>query len=127
MDINGFLGYISDEYADDKGRTFEDIEGLIQQYFAMYRGIAVNLLGKKIIFVTAPDAEIEVEVGLSSGAAQLFRKAVRYSGQFYRFKLTMVKEGERWIIKKASWENINQGDLLPESIEIIKELFPNSL
>jgi hypothetical protein len=127
MDINGFLSCISDEYADDEERTFEDIENLISQYFAMYRGIAVNLLGKKIIYVTPPDAEIEAEVGLSSGAAKIFRKAVRYSGQFYRFKLILVKEDEQWKVKKASWENISQGDLLPESVEIIKELFPNAL
>ncbi|NIM14511.1 MAG: hypothetical protein GTO45_21030 [Candidatus Aminicenantes bacterium] len=126
-DISGLLSYVSDEYADDEGRTLEDIEKLVQRYLELYRGIVVNLLGKKIIYVTAPDAEIEAEVGLSSGAAKIFRKAVRYSGQFYRFKLVLVKEDEQWKVKKASWENISQGDLLPESVEIIKELFPNAL
>jgi hypothetical protein len=125
-DINGLLGFISNEYADDEGRTFADIENLVHRYLEMYRGIVVNLLGKKIINLTPPDAEIEAEVGLSSGAAQLFRKAVSYSGQFYRFKLVLVKEDKQWKVKKASWENISQADLLPESVEIIQDLFPNA-
>jgi hypothetical protein len=125
--ISGLLGFVSDAYADEEGRSFEDIEKLLQQYFSMYRGIAVNMLGKKIIYVTPPDAEIETEVGLSSGAAQIFRKAARYSGYFYRFKLVLVKENEQWRVKKASWENIDQGNLLPESVEALKELFPNAI
>jgi hypothetical protein len=125
-DINGLLSCVSNEYADDEGRTFEDIENLVHRYLEMYRGIVVNLLGKKIIYITPPEAEIEAEVGLSSGAAKLFRKAVSYSGQFYRFKLVLVKEDKQWKVKKAGWENISQVDLLPESVEIIKELFPNA-
>jgi hypothetical protein len=124
-DENGILSYISLDYADDEGRTYDEIEALLKEYFSRYRGIVVNLLATRILSVAVPNAEVETEVALSSGAAKVFRKAVRYSGQFYRFNLRLVKEGEKWKVIGASWENILLTELFPESTEIIKKLFPN--
>ena len=126
-DIAGVLGFISTSYTDDEARTYEDIEKLLKEYFDRYRGIVVNVLATKIIKIEAPQAEIETELALSSGAAKLFRKAVRYSGQFYRFNFTLIKEGERWRCKYAYWDVIPLEGLLPESAKILRALFPNLL
>lgn len=126
-DIEGVLGFISTDYTDDEGRTYEDIEKLLKEYFDRYRGIVVNVLATKIKKIEIPQAEIETELALSSGAAKLFRKAVRYSGQFYRFNFTLVKKGERWRCKYAYWEVIPLEGLLPESAKILRALFPNLL
>jgi len=126
-DINGVLGFISTDYSDDEARTYEDIEKLLKEYFDRYRGIVVNFLATKIIKIESPQAEIETEIALSSGAAKLFRKAVRYSGQFYRFNFTLIKEGERWRCKYAYWDIIPLEELLPESAKILRALFPNLL
>ena len=126
-DIAGVLSFISTDYTDDEERTYDDIEKLITEYFDRYRGIVVNVLATKIIKIETPQAEIETELALSSGAAKLFRKAVRYSGQFYRFNLTLVKEGERWRCKYAYWEVIPLEELLPESLKLLRALFPNIL
>lgn len=123
-DIDGVLRHISPVYSDDEGHSFEDIQEMMNEYFDKYRGIVVNLLATKIIKLEFPNAEIQTEVALSSGAAKLFRKAVRYSGRFYRFKVKLVKEKEMWKCTSASWEQIDLKDLLPESLKIIKELFP---
>ncbi len=124
--VNGLLSYLSEDYTDDEGRSIEDIEELLGQYLSQYRGIAVNMLGTKIISLKVPDAEVETEVSLSSGAAQLFRKAVRYSGEFYRFRLQLVKEEKTWKCKTASWNVIPLDELFPESFKLLKELFPGS-
>jgi hypothetical protein len=76
--------------------------------------------------VTVPEAEIEIEVALSSGAAKIFRKAVRYAGQFYRFNIKLEKEEETWKCKTASWKYITLEELFPESFKILKKLFPNA-
>jgi hypothetical protein len=123
---NGLLSYIADEYSDEEERTIEDIEELLEQYLSRYRGIAVNVLATNIISLSVPDAEIETEVSLSSGAAQIFRKAVRYTGEFYRFSLQLVKEDETWKLKSASWKNIPLDELFPESFKLLKKLFPDS-
>jgi len=125
--IDGVLNFISTDYADDESRTYADIEELLTEYFDRYRGIVVNVLATKIIKIELPQAEIETELALSSGAAKLFRKAVRYSGQFYRFDLSLIKEGEKWRCKHAYWEVIPLEDLLPESVKILRAIFPNLL
>lgn len=125
-DTEAILLYVSDDYTDDENRTIDDIEELLGKYFDRYRGIVVNVLAAKVLHVTVPKAEIEIEVALSSGAAKIFRKAVRYSGQFYRFNLKLVKEEKMWKCKTASWKYITLDELFPESFKILKKLFPNA-
>ncbi|MGD2089012.1 MAG: hypothetical protein PVH61_22730 [Candidatus Aminicenantes bacterium] len=125
-DMEGILLYVSDDYSDDENRTVDDIKEILGKYFDRYRGIVVNVLATKVLNVTVPESEIEIEVALSSGAAKLFRKAVRYAGQFYRFNLKLVKEEEMWKCKTASWRYITLDELFPESFKILKKLFPNA-
>lgn len=125
-DVDDILLYVSDEYTDDEDRNIEDIEELLRKYFDRYRGIVVNVLGTKVLHVTPPEAEIETDVALSSGAAKIFRKAVRYAGQFYRFNVKMVKEEKIWKCKTVSWKYITLEELFPESFKMLKELFPNA-
>lgn len=124
-DVDGILLYISDSYSDDDERTIENIEDLLAEYLEKYRGIVVNILGTKITELNPLDAAAEVETSFSSGAARIFRKAVRYSGRCFRFKVEFVKEDEKWKIKYASWDEVDQDDLFPESKENLKELFPD--
>ncbi|MFC2146861.1 hypothetical protein ACFLRT_05810, partial [Acidobacteriota bacterium] len=125
-DMEGILLYVSDDYIDDENRTIDDIEELLEKYFDRYQGIVVNVLGTKVLHVTVPEAEIDIEVALSSGAAKIFRKAVRYAGQFYRFNLKLEKEEEIWKCQAASWKYITLDELFPESFKILKKLFPNA-
>jgi hypothetical protein len=126
-DIDGILSYISVDYNDDEDRTLDEIEELIQQYFSQFRGIVVSVLAKKMELLSPPDATLVVEVALSSGAAKMFRKAVPYSGRFYRFNVDMIKEGKKWRVKKAAWKDISIAELDTASAKILKELFPNSM
>ena len=125
-DMEAFLLYVSDDYTDDENRTIDDVEELLEKYFDRYRGIVVNVLATRVLHVTVPEAEVETEVALSSGAAKLFRKAVRYAGQYYRFNLKMIKEEEMWKCKTASWKYMTLDELFPESFKILKKLFPNA-
>lgn len=124
-DVDGILLYISDSYSDENERTIEDVEDLLAEYLEKYRGIVVNILGTKINELNPLDAVAEIETAFSSGAAKIFRKAVRYSGRCYRFKVEFVKEDEKWKVKYASWNDVSQDELFPESKETLKELFPN--
>jgi hypothetical protein len=117
------LSYISPNYLDDEERTASDIADIIDQYLERYRGIAINLLATKIKTLTLPNAEIETEVSLSSGAAKFLRKAMNYAGAFYRFNVKLVKTGEKWHVVSASWYPISLHELFPESAKIFKDLF----
>jgi hypothetical protein len=125
-ELSGILHYIAEDYSDEEGRTLEEVKTLLETYLQGYRGIAVNALGTKILSLTVPEAELETDVALSSGAAKLFRKAVRYAGQFYRFKMTWIKKEETWKCKSASWRSITLEELFPESSKILEKLFPGT-
>jgi len=124
---SGVLSYLTENFTDHHDRPKEEIEELLEKYFNRYGGIVVNLLSTEIISISLPNAEVETEVALSSGAAKVFRKAVRYAGEFYHFKLSLVKEGETWRCRSASWENLTLQELFPESIKMMEELFPGIL
>ncbi len=124
-DFDGIIDHISDTYTDDKDRTFEEIGDLLAENIERYRGIVVNVLGTQIIEIKPIHAKVETEVAFSSGAAKLFRKAVRYSGRVYRFNVEFVKENEKWRVQYASWHSVSSREMLPESRKIMKELFPN--
>lgn len=124
-DLERTMEYISPDYSDSQERTVEDIAQLLESYLGKYRGIAINMLGVKINSLNPPEAEIETDLGLSSGALQVFRKVSKYAGYFYRFKLKLAKSGKKWQVESASWEQISQQELNKEAAEKLKELFPN--
>ncbi|MCP4147854.1 MAG: hypothetical protein GY757_08885 [bacterium] len=119
------LSYISDNYSDPRERTYDDIEILLDENLEKYSGIAANILGIEISAIKVPYAKVEADVVLSAGALKMFRKMVKFSGQFYRFNMELEKEKEQWKIKSATWRHISLRELFPESMEVAKELFPN--
>lgn len=124
-DLERTMEYISPDYTDDRERTVEDIAQLLESYLGKYRGIAINLLSIKITGLNPPEADIETDLGLSSGALQAFRTMSKYAGYFYRFKLKLNKSAKTWQVKSASWEQISQRELNKEAAENLKKLFPN--
>lgn len=124
-DTLGIIECLTPDFYDMEDRSRDDVEELIQKYFGRYRGIVFNLLGQKILFVRPPEAEIEVEISLSSGAARLFRKLIRYSGSLYRFKLGLTRVDSGWRIYYAEWRYITLEELFPESFKILKKIFPD--
>lgn len=124
-DLEQTMAYISPDYSDDQDRKMEDIAQLLESYLGKYRGIAINILEVKINNMNPLEADVETDLGLSSGALQAFRKVSRYAGYFYRFKLKLVKRDDNWLVKWASWEQISQQELNKEAAEKLKELFPN--
>ncbi len=62
---------------------------------------------------------------LSSGAAEVLRKLVRFAGEYYRIELRLRRtDPKRWEIVYAGWEAVPITDLFPESLNILKKIFP---
>lgn len=123
-DAAGIMTIIADDYSDTKERTKTDIQTLLDENFEKFSGIAVDILGTKIIEITPPLAKVEIDTAFSSGAARAFRKIVSFSGNCYRFHVDMVKDIDEWKVKSASWEYISTDELTPEALKAMKEVFP---
>jgi hypothetical protein len=120
----GLIAHLAGDYRDMAGRDCAQTEAMLQEYFGRYRGIVVKVLTSRITLRSSRQAAVETDVALYSGAAAAFRKLVGFSGENYRFRCLVRKNGE-WLIAEAGWEYIPLESLFPESLKILREIFPD--
>lgn len=124
-DISGLMALLSDDYSDFRGRDKSQTQDMVQTYFSEFRGIVVHLLSTRIDEIDLPAASIQTDAALSSGAAKALRKLVPVSTDNYRFEIELIKKQGRWWIRYAQWKHIGIEELFPESLSILKKLFPD--
>jgi len=124
-DTEALMARLSDDYLDFEGRDKSRTEEMLKDYFTRYRGIVMRILSTRIDRLEASQASIQAEVALSSGAAQILRRLLRFSTENYRFGLTLIKDGGEWKIQYAEWQYLRLDDLSPESMSIFKKFFPD--
>lgn len=125
-DVRGLMELFAPDYEDFQGRDKAGTVGLITDYLARYRGVVVHVLGVEAGPVAADGrAEVTCEVALSHGAAEILRKLIRIGSEYYRFRFELLKDGAgEWRFAYAKWEQVDLADLFPESLTILKKLFP---
>ena len=124
-DIDSLLMCFAEDYRDFEGRDKNLTKAMINQYFLDFRGIVSHVLSTHIEEVTPVDASIQTDVLISSGGAKLLRKLIKYAGDYYRIKAKLVKREGLWQLQYAEWAYISPEDLFPESMSILKKIFPN--
>ncbi len=122
-DIDSIMMNLSYDYSDFEGRDKWEAKGMIDGYFGQYRGIVIHVLSTRIEEINLPEAFVQSEVALSSGAAKVFRKLVRFSTENYRLTLKLIKREERWQIQHAEWKYVTLDELYPESLTIFNKIF----
>ena len=126
-DVRALREFFAPDYQDFEGRDVEDTARLVTAYLTRFRGVVIHLLGARVGPI-GPDgrASVECEVSLSHGAAEVLRKLIRYSGEYYRFELELRRSDRGdWRYTYAEWQAISLVDLFPESLAILKKLFPD--
>jgi hypothetical protein len=111
-DVPNIMIHLDDDYTDFEGRNKKETENTIREYFAQYRGIVINLLGTQVEDMIPPEAAVQSDIALSSGAAKALRQLVRVSTDNYRLNLKLIKIGEGWKIRYAEWRPIGLNELL---------------
>lgn len=114
---------LADDYFDFEGRRKKETEEMIKEYFRQYKGIVIHVLSTRIDEISLPEASIQTDVALSSGAAKVFRKLVRLSTDNYRLKIKLIKRDSEWKIRYSEWQYISLDELFPESLSIFKRIF----
>jgi hypothetical protein len=123
-DTAGLLAHLDPGYRDFEGRDRSQTEAMIGEYFSRYRGIVIQVLASRIALESPRQATVETDVALYSGAASAFKKLVGFSGENYRFSCRLRKNGA-WRVSDARWEYIPLAGLFPESLKVLRELFPD--
>lgn len=114
---------LADDYHDFEGRDRLETRDMIEEYFKDYKGIVTHVLSTRIDEIRLPEAFIQTEVALSSGAAKVFRKLVHFSTDNYRLKLKLIKKEGAWQIRYAEWRYVSFDELFPESRSIFNRIF----
>jgi len=124
-DLAGVMSRLAGDYVDFEGRDKTGTESLLRDYFRQ-TGIVIHVLGTRIGPVNADgQATLETEALVSSGAAEVFRKLIPFAGECYRFDVRLRRApASGWLIVSAGWESIPLTGLFPESLSILKKLFP---
>jgi hypothetical protein len=123
-DAAGLLAHLADGYLDFEGRDRTRTADMVEEYFSRARGIKIKLLASRIAMGEAGTAGAEIDVSFFSGVAAALRKAVGFSGENYRFSCRFHKNGE-WRVTEARWDYIPLEGLFPESLKMLRELFPD--
>jgi len=123
-DAEGLAAHLTGDYRDHEGRDRLQTKAMAEEYFSRYRGIKTKMLSSRIAMEEAGTATAEIDVSLYSGVASALRKAVGFSGENYRVSCVFRKEGG-WRISEARWEYVPVESLFPESLKVLRELFPD--
>ena len=126
-DLEGLGRFLDAGFASGDGRDKAGTLALVAGYLERRRGVVVHVLACRVDGIDpAGRASVEFEVALSHGAAEVLRKLIRWSGTYYRFAAELVRDAAgEWRFAAADWEEIPLTDLFPESLAVLKELFPD--
>jgi hypothetical protein len=123
--LDPLMDRLADDYADFEGRDKAATVALVRDYLGR-GGIVIHLLGVRVEAIdVGGEASVRAEAMLSSGAAETFRRLIRFAGECYRFDIRLRKDPRgTWQVARAEWETVPLTDLLPESLAVLKKLFP---
>jgi hypothetical protein len=125
-DIETIMASIDDAYSDFEGRNKSGLRELVGGYFSGRMGIVVHRLGGRVELADPGSASLQADLAVSSGAAEALRRLVRLSPDIYRVRVDLVRPAGRWLIRQAQWTPVGPGEVFPESLGILKSLFPKS-
>lgn len=123
-DAAGLVSHLAADYRDFEGRDRARTQTMAEEYFGRYRGIKVKVLASRISLSGEGRAASETDVSLYSGVASALRKAVGFHGENYRVSCVLRREAS-WRISEARWEYVPVQGLFPESLEILRKIFPD--
>lgn len=123
-DAEGLMLFVAEDYSDFQQRNKRATEEMVKHYFLEYQGIVTYVLSTRIDEITQAEASIRTDVLVSSGSAQLFRKFVKFAGDYYRINAKLVKRNGFWLLHYAEWEYISLDHLFPASVSLLKRIFP---
>ena len=123
-DVRGLLDLLDPAYVDSTGRSREETGKMLEEYFEKFTGIVVHVLSSRIESISPGSAAVEADVAVSSGGAEALRRLIRFTGECYRFRSRLQRSGSDWRAVYAEWEAIDRENLFPDSLEMLRKIFP---
>ncbi len=95
---------VSEQYADPRGRTREDLHGLLTYHYFRNRSIYVLLRIEKLELQSPDAASLVLLAALAGGPISSPQALRELRADVYRFELELEDEGEAdWRVRSAGW------------------------
>jgi|GEM_PF-686243 len=110
-DRGAFIGQIADAYADARGNTRSDLDGMLRLYFLRADRIALLTTVDTIAVAGGTAADVALTVGMAGSTDSV----LGFSADAYRFELELERQGDGgdyrdWKLLSARWGEM--GDTL---------------
>lgn len=122
-ELEAIMASFADDFSDFEGRDKAGLRDLLRGYMDGRTGIVVHRLGGRVEFGEEGQADLQMDIALSSGGAEALRRLVRISPDLYRIRVELVRPADRWLIRWAEWNAVGLSEVLPESLGPLKEIF----
>ncbi len=125
-DVDLFLSFIDNDYLDEEERTKSDIRVKVENYLNRFKVISINILNIKTVNKDNENADVIAEINFSHGLGKMISKIIKSTGETYRFSLRMYRSSNGWVVNSAQWDWMSLEELYPESIKVLRDLFPDA-
>jgi hypothetical protein len=109
-DLNTLKGFVSDDYADERGDDKRAIHAILAYHFLRNR--SVHLLTRvQSVTVLAPErAQATLLVAMAGRRIQSAEQLVGLRADLFRFEFALVREGRDWRVESAAWRRAERND-----------------
>lgn len=108
--IGGIKDLISEQYADERGRTRGDIVAVAMRYFLANKKIHLLTRIKEVNILSEKKALVLLYVAMSGQDVQGSDSLMNVQADLYRFDLELILEGKEWLIIRADWNSAIRDD-----------------
>ena len=101
---------ISEQYADERGRTRGEIVAVAMRYFLANKKIYILTRIKEVNFLSEKKALLQLYVAMSGQDVQGPDSLINVQADLHRFELELKREGRQWRVVRADWNSAIRDD-----------------
>lgn len=111
-EISALRGYLSRNYADEAGRDWRTIHGILRLYLLRHEAIHLFTRIAAVDFPEPARAEAVVYVAMAGRPIVSAEELAGFRANLYRFELRLAEEGGDWRVTAAAWRPAEPADFI---------------
>lgn len=111
-DVLAIRELIAENYTDAGGRDKRNLVGLTTGYFLRHKNIHLFTQIGDIDFPVAGKAQVQVFIAMVGTPVSNAEALLDLRADLYQFDLSLMRNGDEWLLQKAEWQRANIDELL---------------
>ncbi|MDX2504186.1 MAG: hypothetical protein QNL62_06895 [Gammaproteobacteria bacterium] len=111
-DVLALRALVSPSYSDASGRDGRAVVALATAYFLRKKNIHLFKKISDIRFPAEKQAKAALYVAMSGSSVTGNETLLDFKASLYQFDLELMREGDGWLLQKATWRRVSADELL---------------